>query len=119
MRLRLPLLLLLLAVAALLSVWRPAPDTGGLAGLPPEARATLQLIEQGGPFPQRQDGTVFHNRERLLPQRPTGYYREYTVRTPGISHRGARRIVTGGDPPEVYYYTEDHYRSFRQLELSP
>ena len=119
MRLRLPLLLLLLAAAALLSVWRPAPDTGGLPGLPPEAEATLQLIARGGPFPHRQDGTVFHNRERLLPLRPTGYYREYTVRTPGVRHRGARRIVTGGDPPEVYYYTEDHYRSFRALEWPP
>jgi guanyl-specific ribonuclease Sa len=118
-RLRLPLLLLLLAVAALLSSWPPAPDAPGVAELPPEAAATLQLIEQGGPFPHRQDGTVFQNREGLLPQRPRGYYREYTVRTPGVSHRGARRIVTGGNPPEVYYYTEDHYRSFRRLEASP
>ena len=128
MRRRLPLLLLLLAVAALVGTWEPAgqaPDTSGAPvaatqpGLPPEAVATLQLIQQGGPFPHRQDGTVFQNREGLLPQRTRGYYREYTVRTPGLSHRGARRIVTGGTPPEVYYYTEDHYRSFRQLELSP
>jgi len=128
MRRRLPLLLLLLAVAALVSTWEPAgraPDAPGAPvtatqpGLPPEAVATLQLIQQGGPFPHRQDGTVFQNREGLLPQRTRGYYREYTVRTPGLSHRGARRIVTGGNPPEVYYYTEDHYRSFRQLELSP
>ena len=128
MRRRLPLLLLLLAVAALVSTWEPAvraPDAPGAPGsatqqgLPPEAVTTLQLIQRGGPFPHRQDGTVFHNREGLLPQRTRGYYREYTVRTPGLGHRGARRIVTGGTPPEVYYYTEDHYRSFRQLELSP
>ncbi len=132
MRLRLPLLLLLLAVAALVGTWEPAgqapgqaPDAPGAAvtatqpGLPPEAVATLQLIQRGGPFPHRQDGTTFQNREGLLPQRPRGYYREYTVRTPGLSHRGARRIVTGGNPPEVYYYTEDHYRSFRRLEVAP
>ncbi|NGP53291.1 ribonuclease domain-containing protein [Thioalkalivibrio sp. XN8] len=129
MRLRLPLLLLLLAVAVLVSTWQPAPqdapDASAApgaavpAGLPPEAIATLELIERGGPFPHRQDGTVFQNREGLLPQRPRGYYREYTVRTPGLSHRGARRIVTGGNPPEVYYYTEDHYRSFRRLETGP
>ena len=131
MRWRLPLLLLLLAVAALVGTWEPAgqapdapgapgaPATATQPGLPPEAVATLQLIQRGGPFPHRQDGTVFQNREGLLPQRPRGYYREYTVRTPGLSHRGARRIVTGGNPPEVYYYTEDHYRSFRQLDLSP
>ena len=128
MRLRLPLLLLLIAVAALVGTWEPpgqatdtpgAPATATQPGLPPEAVATLQLIQQGGPFPHRQDGTVFQNREGLLPQRARGYYREYTVRTPGLSHRGARRIVTGGNPPEVYYYTEDHYRSFRRLELAP
>jgi guanyl-specific ribonuclease Sa len=119
MRGRLVLLVLLLAVAMLVGTWRPAPELPGATGLPPEAVATLQLIEQNGPFPHRQDGTVFQNREGLLPQRPRGYYREYTVRTPGVSHRGARRIVTGGDPPEVYYYTEDHYRSFRRLELAP
>lgn len=132
MRLRLPLLLLLLAVAAVVGTWQPAPPEAPAASgapsatgitapawLPPEAVATLQLIQRGGPFPHRQDGTVFQNRERLLPQQPRGYYREYTVRTPGLSHRGARRIVTGGNPPAVYYYTEDHYRSFRRLEIEP
>lgn len=87
--------------------------------LPPEAIATLELIERGGPFPYDRDGTTFQNRERLLPGRPRGYYREYTVETPGSRDRGARRIVTGGQPPEVYYYTDDHYRSFRQLEVGP
>ena len=86
------------------------------ADLPPEARDTLTRIEAGGPFPYKQDGRVFHNRESLLPQRVRGYYREYTVETPGSRDRGARRIVTGGDPPEVYYYTDDHYRSFRRIE---
>ena len=87
--------------------------------LPPEAITALQLIERGGPFPYERDGTTFQNRERLLPDRPRGYYREYTVETPGSPDRGARRIVTGGQPPEVYYYTDDHYRSFRQLEVGP
>ncbi len=87
----------------------------GTDGLPPEAIATLRLIEAGGPFPYRKDGSIFHNRERLLPDKPRGYYREYTVPTPGARNRGARRLVTGGDPPEVIYYTEDHYRSFRRV----
>lgn len=86
-------------------------------GVPPEAIVTLDLILVGGPFPYRQDGTTFHNRERLLPQQPTGYYREYTIETPGARNRGARRWVTGGDPPEVFYYTEDHYRSFRRIDI--
>ncbi len=77
---------------------------------------TLRLIERGGPFPHAQDDTTFFNREGHLPQRPRGYYREYTVETPGLSHRGARRIVTGGDPPVIFYYTDDHYDSFRVLE---
>ncbi|APR04679.1 ribonuclease [Thauera chlorobenzoica] len=81
--------------------------------------AVLESIRQGGPFPYRKDGSVFHNRERLLPTRPRGYYREYTVPTPGARDRGARRIVTGGEPPEVFYYTADHYRSFRRIEPLP
>ena len=84
--------------------------------LPAEAYATLALIDLGGPYPYRQDGTVFQNRERLLPQRQRGHYREFTVDTPGLGHRGARRIVTGGDPPAEWYYTDDHYRSFREFE---
>ncbi len=85
-------------------------------GLPSEAIDTLRAIERGGPFPYERDGVLFQNRERRLPARPRGYYREYTVRTPGASDRGARRIIAGGDPPEVYYYTDDHYRTFRRLE---
>ncbi|NMG01836.1 ribonuclease domain-containing protein [Azoarcus taiwanensis] len=88
-------------------------------GVPREAIHTLDLIFAGGPFPYRQDGTTFQNRERLLPQKPLGFYREYTIETPGSSTRGARRWVTGGDPPEVFYYTDDHYRSFRQIEVRP
>lgn len=90
-----------------------------LAFLPAEAHATLALIDRGGPFPHRQDGGVFQNRERLLPPRPRGHYREYTVDTPGLDHRGARRIVTGGDPPVEWHYTADHYRSFRAFERRP
>lgn len=85
--------------------------------LPREAIETLELIERAGPFPYDRDGTVFQNRERRLPGQPRGYYREYTVATPDSRDRGARRIVTGGDPPEVYYYTDDHYRSFRRVEI--
>lgn len=84
--------------------------------LPAEALATLRLIERGGPFPYRKDGAIFQNREGRLPARPRGYYREYTVPTPGSPDRGARRIVSGGNPPEVFYYTADHYRSFRPIE---
>ena len=98
----------------------PAPEIVTEApeaqGLPPQALATLEAISRGGPFDYDRDGTVFQNREGLLPQKPRGYYREYTVETPGSRDRGARRIVTGGDPPEVYYYTDDHYRSFRRIE---
>ena len=119
-------LLLLLALAAALPACSPgatpaAPQAAqGLlqpshAGLPPEAIETLALIQRGGPFPYRKDGTTFQNRERLLPTKPRGYYREYTVPTPGSRDRGARRIVSGGNPPEVFYYTADHYRSFREI----
>ena len=89
-----------------------------LAELPAEARITHELILRGGPFPFRKDGTVFFNRERLLPLKPRGHYREYTVRTPGSADRGARRIVCGGEPPtspEACYYTADHYASFRRI----
>lgn len=134
------ILLIALAAFALLQWWpgnREAvpevADTGGSQAqlspvgasasrypdfLPAEAVETLEAIEQGGPFPYPRDGTVFQNREQRLPGRPRGYYREYTVPTPGSDDRGARRIVAGGDPPEVYYYTDDHYRSFRNVEFN-
>jgi ribonuclease T1 len=81
--------------------------------LPPEARTTLQLIEQGGPFPYRRDGVVFGNYEKLLPQKPRGYYHEYTVPTPGARSRGARRIIAGRLGER--YYTADHYRTFQRI----
>ena len=86
-----------------------------VASLPPEARQTHQLILNGGPFPYQKDGTVFGNREGHLPQRARGYYREYTVITPGARNRSTKRIVTGGGPvtdPAQYFYTGDHYDSF-------
>jgi ribonuclease T1 len=94
----------------------PVPEIP-LADLPVEARETLALIRSGGPFPYSKDGTVFFNRERLLPLQRRGYYTEYTVPTPGARDRGARRIVAGGDPRRSgeYYYTRDHYRSFRRI----
>lgn len=81
--------------------------------LPPEARATLDLIAVGGPFPYDQDGATFQNRERLLPIRPAGTYREYTVETPGSPDRGARRIVTASTGES--YWTADHYASFARI----
>jgi ribonuclease T1 len=79
-----------------------------------EVEKTLELIERGGPFPHRQDGTVFSNREIRLPARPRGYYREYTVRTPGASNRGARRIVRGSEGE--LFYTRDHYEKFIRID---
>ena len=96
----------------------PVGDAALPSFLPPEARTTLAAIARGGPFTHRQDGVVFGNYEGLLPQQPRGYYHEYTVETPGADTRGARRIITGGTPPSVYYYTDDHYRSFRRFEAS-
>jgi len=88
-----------------------------LADLPRQGQTTYELIRQGGPFPYEKDGTVFGNRERLLPAAPRGYWREYTVKTPGSRDRGARRIVCGGPPrqPHACYYTADHYASFRKI----
>jgi ribonuclease T1 len=88
-----------------------------LAQLPVQAQQTYALITQGGPFPYDKDGTVFGNRERLLPKHARGHYREYTVKTPGARNRGARRIVCGGPvkTPEVCYYTADHYGSFQPI----
>jgi guanyl-specific ribonuclease Sa len=87
------------------------------AFLPREAAAVLDDIARGGPYDYRQDGNVFQNRERLLPAQPRGYYREFTVPTPGSDDRGPRRIVTGGDPPREYWYSADHYRSFRRFDV--
>jgi ribonuclease T1 len=89
-----------------------------LSTLPSEAQQTHRLIHLGGPFRSSKDGTIFGNRERLLPRRERGYYREYTVPTPGVRNRGARRIVCGGTPPthpEACYYTDDHYGSFKLI----
>jgi guanyl-specific ribonuclease Sa len=102
-------------------VVRPARDAGrdlrrSHDGLPAEAEQTLRRIVAGGPFDYRQDGAVFENRERRLPAQPRGYYHEYTVPTPGSGDRGARRIVAGGDPPVEFFYTDDHYRSFRRVD---
>jgi ribonuclease T1 len=83
------------------------------AELPAEARDTLHAIKQGGPFAYERDGAVFKNYERILPKRPRGYYHEYTVKTPGARNRGARRIISG--EVSEYYYTADHYKTFRQI----
>lgn len=107
------------AVPATTAAAAPAlPATPVADALPREARDTLALIAHGGPFPHAQDGAVFGNYEGLLPKRARGYYHEYTVETPGARNRGARRIVTGGTPPVVWYYSDDHYRSFRRLEMA-
>ncbi|CAM3527174.1 ribonuclease domain-containing protein [Nocardioides dubius] len=93
------------------------PESGlawvDVADLPAEAEETLRLIDDGGPFPYERDGVTFGNFEGLLPQRARGYYAEYTVPTPGLSHRGARRIVAGDG--DEYYWTEDHYESFERI----
>jgi ribonuclease T1 len=106
----------------------PTDDTGGdgatdpesglpivqVSALPPEAARTLELIDRGGPFPEPEhDGGTFENREALLPEQPMGYYKEYTVPTPGSDDRGARRIVAG-EGGELYY-TGDHYSSFSRI----
>lgn len=93
------------------------PDSGlpivAAADLPPEARDTMALIDQGGPYPYDQDDSTFENREELLPDHPEGYYREYTVETPGLDDRGARRIVAGSGGE--LYWTDDHYQSFSRI----
>ena len=128
----------LIALVALLGLWTwtqrsdsgrlhaPATGANSVDGsvpatypefLPREAHVVLERMARGEPHPYRQDGGVFQNREKRLSAQPRGYYREYTVETPGSADRGARRIVTGGDPPVEYWYTQDHYRSFRRFEL--
>lgn len=107
--------LLVAAAPAALAQFAPSPAKGEIAAsdLPREAQQTLALIKKGGPYPYAKDGTVFGNREGLLPKRNRGYYREYTVKTPGVRHRGARRIVAGREGD--YWYTADHYASFRRI----
>ena len=93
-------------------------ETVKLVNLPKEAQTTERLIRAGGPFPHDKDGVVFGNRERVLPKQQRGFYREYTVITPGARNRGARRIVCGGSiavNPEACYYSDDHYASFRRI----
>lgn len=114
-------LLALACVSTSVGARGPAPAdpsmTVSVAELPPQGTETYRLILQGGPFPYEKDGTVFGNRERLLPAQKRGYYREYTVPTPGARNRGTRRIVCGGPPttPDACYYTADHYASFRRI----
>jgi len=110
-----------LALAIALPLPAAARDDIPAAQLPPQARHTLSLIQNGGPFPYPRDGVVFMNRERRLPAKPRGYYHEYTVPTPGSHDRGARRIIAGkgstGNPRTSgeYWYTDDHYESFRRI----
>jgi len=122
--LRLVLLVLLAGGLSGFAQARAARDLQSvtLDALPPEAAHTLHLIRQGGPFPYpRKDGSSFGNFEKRLPLQPRGYYREYTVPTPGRQDRGARRIIAGtGRSGDVatsgeYYYTDDHYLSFRRI----
>jgi guanyl-specific ribonuclease Sa len=112
------LLCALLGVALFGAALARENPVGGIEAeqLPAEARATLALIDAGGPFPYRRDGITFQNREHRLPERPDGYYREYTVPTPGRGDRGARRIIAGDKPAVVFYYTADHYKSFRRIQ---
>lgn len=107
--------------AATTGAAKEAPGSSDLptvfaAELPKEARETLNLIKRGGPFPYAKDGVVFSNREKILPRQPRGFYREYTVKTPGARNRGALRIVCGGTGAAICYFTPDHYQTFRQIK---
>ena len=124
-RVRRPLLALIVLLAALavgygIRALDPAHSahipTVSLRSVPPQVALTVRRIKNGGPFPYPEDdGVVFHNYEHALPSEPDGYYREYTVPTPGAPDRGARRIVTGKDG--TYYYTPDHYSTFERLAV--
>lgn len=109
------LLIAWLAISASIGLAREnvAVDWVLLADLPVEARQTLRLIKEDGPFPYSRDGITFGNYEKRLPLRQRGYYREYTVKTPGVRHRGARRIIAGSQAE--FYYTADHYRTFQRI----
>jgi len=109
---RLALTLLLAGMLGLAAARENLPSVD-ICDLPPEAQHTLRLIQRGGPFPYGKDGSTFGNYEKILPPRPRGHYREYTVPTPGVRHRGARRIIAG--KMAEYYYTADHYRSFYRI----
>ncbi len=93
-------------------------STVAVSELPVEAQKTLLLIKQGGPYPYPKDGVVFGNYERVLPIHKRGYYHEFTVKTPGVHNRGARRIIVGGalEQPNEFYYTDDHYASFKRIK---
>lgn len=101
--------------AANAQVRQLAADEIAASQLPKEGQQVLALIHQGGPYRYDRDGVVFGNFEKRLPRQARGYYREYTVPTPGARNRGARRIVAGGQPPSVFYYTDDHYETFRRI----
>lgn len=109
------LLLLWLAIGSAVVFGREnvAVDWISVSELPREARQTLALIKTDGPFPYSRDGIIFNNFEKRLPRQPRGYYREYTVKTPWRRDRGPRRIVAGRE--DEYYYTADHYQSFRRI----
>lgn len=119
-----PLALLVAATIVLLSLASPAQarraadgpepqvDSISVEQLPPEARQALARIHAGGPFPYARDGVRFENFEGRLPPRPRGTYHEYTVKTPGRRNRGARRIIVGDG---AFYYTDDHYETFRRI----
>ncbi len=117
------LVLVLSGIFSTFTVHAKGPAAGpndqiALNQLPAQGQTMMALIYQGGPFKYDKDGAVFGNREHLLPARQRGYYREYTVKTPGERSRGARRIVCGGDKPaapDACFYTEDHYASYRQI----
>jgi ribonuclease T1 len=96
---------------------RPGLRTVELSRLPAEAQRTVELVRRGGPFPYRRDGVVFENREGRLPPRARSYYHEYTVPTPGQHDRGPRRLIVGRN--DEFYYSDDHYRSFRRVEGVP
>ena len=101
------------------SAFENAPSLSGeitVAQLPKEGRDTLALIRKGGPYPYSKDGTIFSNRERALVKQPRGYYREYTVKTPGARDRGARRIICGGKQQLECFYTADHYATFKKIK---
>lgn len=96
----------------------PSQDVISVNQLPREAQASLILIKQGGPFPYAKDGVIFGNYEGMLPKQRRGYYHEFTVKTPYARNRGARRIIAGGNPQTSgeYYYTDNHYQSFRRIQ---